>query len=360
MSRFPRRLEVKLLNIEAGGIKVDEDGHILAAILTKIGNVTSSCSARSYLASVDEAERSSWQELKADIMKYMKVNDRYLSLVSVLLKSQAFHETHGREVSTWTGPRCIVDLPRTIHNKPYIPSEQKLPPDDEDNLYPLSISHQYPFAGSIRWVLPCEPRLAMDGRRLYAGLDIVVFDKINPRLYDTVQDFVNVFPDSFAASEWAAMNDRIRCPDDESQLRELYLRWAIKEAYTKALGVGMAFEFSGFETVLDSLDDQTSLSSWVCQWTGGLPLRTTGSVVQVTSEGKNNHTFKRLENEQWLFFFQPLYDSPELPTLEPSLLLRGCGCICVGPFESIDETDDICIRVEWTYLKELMTWHGVS
>jgi phosphopantetheinyl transferase len=44
---------------------------------------------------------------------------------------------------------------------------------------------------------------------------------------------------------------------DESKLQEFYLRWAIKEAYTKALGLGMNVEFQSFEMRLMEVDGDT-------------------------------------------------------------------------------------------------------
>ena len=41
---------------------------------------------------------------------------------------------------------------------------------------------------------------------------------------------------------------------DESKLQEFYLRWAIKDAYTKALGLGMNVEFQSCETRLMEVD----------------------------------------------------------------------------------------------------------
>jgi phosphopantetheinyl transferase len=38
-------------------------------------------------------------------------------------------------------------------------------------------------------------------------------------------------------------------------LKEFYLQWAIKEAYTKSLGLGMAMEFKSFVTMLDAVEN---------------------------------------------------------------------------------------------------------
>lgn len=373
------------------GAQLDEDGGVvLAQILTQIGDSTSFSSAQksngqsSTISSellCDKEDRTlSWENWKEDILKYVKLKDRYLALASILLKSRAFHETqNGRSEAHELMPSCIVNLPRTIHNKPYIPIRSSPSPSgDEENAHPLSISHQYPFAGMVQLMMMaplsrreqcCSEKIErlIPSPPLFVGFDIVVFDEINPKLYHSVQDFVDVFRGSFTASELAALNDRQCCPDDETQLRELYLRWAVKEAYTKALGVGMGFDFGSFEAVLDtSPDDHTSLCSWISSSStitnSSGPLRTTGNVVQMSKSTRmDNSQMQRPQNEQWLFFFQPLYSSTHATSkLNNSHSLRGCGCVCVGPFACIEESEDVTLEVEWTDLEDLMAWHGIS
>lgn len=41
---------------------------------------------------------------------------------------------------------------------------------------------------------------------------------------------------------------------DSSKLREFFLRWAVKEAYTKSLGLGLLANFESFETILLGVD----------------------------------------------------------------------------------------------------------
>ena len=44
-------------------------------------------------------------------------------------------------------------------------------------------------------------------------------------------------------------------PDDnDDMMMEFYLRWSMKESYTKALGLGLHLEFSTFETQLNVVD----------------------------------------------------------------------------------------------------------
>lgn len=345
-----------LMNLDSA--QHDEEGTILADILTQIGASTTGCTLPTSLSSADGVVTTAWTRQKDDILKYIRISDRYLALASILLKSRAFYHARGRETTTSKErrPPCIVDLPRTIHNKPFIPSGLVPTPENEENLYPMSISHQFPFAGML--ILDTRAKDVQKVTSLLAGLDIVVFDEINPKLYESVQDFIDVFHGSFTAAELSAMNDEFRCPDDASQLRELYLRWAIKEAYTKALGVGMGTNFASFETVLDSLDSGTSLWSWISSSKNDMLLITMGSVDQLSST-PNDEMQNRQQREKWRYFFQPLYDGPVGAERRDSQKMRGCACACIGPFDSgIESYEGIDIDIDWTDIKKLMSWHG--
>jgi len=359
-------VEVTLLHVKSGGADDDDQEDALASILASLRKSTVCCEARPYLSalkmeSASPVNQQAWGNVEDGILKYVMMKDRYLALSSVLLKSRAFHETYPPPRAAAAKP--IVELPRTEHKKPFIPIHQNPPPtlDDEENLYPLSISHQFPFAGMARLVVPDETQ--NNNNLLLAGFDIVVFDEINSKLYSTVQDFVDVFRDCFAPSEWAAMNDTRRCPDEGSQLRELYLRWAVKEAYTKALGVGLGFDFSSFATLFDNLGDQTSLWRWISAAAAANAqsfLMATATVRQVSSAIASSDKNARPHQENWRFFFLPLCDT--LSGSGCAQKMKGCGCVCVGPLASNDsDTDranfDITVQIQWTTISELITWH---
>jgi phosphopantetheinyl transferase len=297
----------------------------------------------------------------------VKVSDRYSLLASFLLKSRAFHEAYPLKEQEAT--KVLVELPRTEHNKPFIPMSNNV--GEENPSCPLSVSHQFPFVGMIGFSTTKDPQCT-----LLAGFDIVVFDPINPKLYKTVQEFVNVFRDSFSKEENRLLN-QAASQGDRAQLHELYLRWAVKEAYTKALGVGMGFDFSSFETRL-SLGCRTFLWDWVdsemseASGTKELPdngvLRMIGTVIQGSLSSTREDIFiARPKREQWAFFFKPLFgtdpgtngddgcadDDKREPRIDQ---MTGCACACVGPINS-QEGFDVQVRVEWTDLQGLISWH---
>ena len=313
---------------------------------------------------------TSSRTMEEGIMRYVQLKDRYLALASVLLKSRAFHETYSRH-----NEQCktlpLVELPRTKHNKPFIPttnvrngaSEQLA----EEDIHPLSISHQYPFAGMARLRGTTAPVKATSvpktsatrrNQQLLIGFDVVVFDKVNSNLYSTVQEFVDVFRDCFAPSEWTALNNDEICLDADWQLRELYLRWAVKEAYTKALGVGMGFAFSSFETQFANLNEH-SLWMWI---TKGLPIQSTlqaVATVRQLSSSLNPCQFgstTRPYEENWLFYFLPLFEN-NTNSRRPQDVI-ACGVVCVGPLSSNAESNlDPSLVVQWTSISDLISWH---
>jgi 4'-phosphopantetheinyl transferase superfamily len=167
-------------------------------------------------------------------------------------------------------------------------------------------------------------------------------------------------------------------------LYEFYLRWSMKEAYTKAFGMGMNYNFASFEAVhLYPLDayhpyvkgstsssdassnynvdepfiqyDSTidigsgSLYEWICTKMSSssssssslqpqlkLPLCTIGTVTQLTTsplsaDGSNSSsspTLQRPPNEQYLFYFYPFYNYVHDTMATKTTLDTGTNGIC--------------------------------
>ena len=229
------------------------------------------------------------------VTRFVKQTDRFLALSSILLQSRA--------LVTEAGTSPVLLLPRTEHRKPFLPSA----PDS------LSISHQYPFAASVQLFHSNQP----------VGLDIVVFDPYNPRLYDSVQAFAEVFRSSFSAFEYDAIQTS---GSDNSILEELYLRWAVKEAYTKALGVGLGFDFGSFETRMNEVERLHTI---------GDTETLEGTITQLGGASD------RPISESWTFYFRRLDGERQ-------------GCLCAAWPSSTGSVD---IKVEWTTIEELIDFH---
>lgn len=317
--------------------------------LVKSEILSNSCLASTFLRS-EQANASEVEYVQKQVLRFLQVKDKYLALGSVLLKSQAFHLTYNSKSSP-SSFMPVVELPRTEFKKPYIPTRitDNRPNDvKEEDVYPISISHQFPFVGSARVDTSDSDSVA---QRPKVGLDIVTFDDYNPRLYSNLQEFMAVFRSSFTAWEWSRIH-----AEKASHLHELYIRWSMKEAYTKALGVGMGIQFDSFDTRLAGIDDDkngdtSGLWSQVSTCPEGVSLL--GSVVFRKSSKPS---------EFWDFFFMPLYEKNSQNDTVDLAPARGCACVCAGPFpETPEKSGNQSTRyrtiVEWTELEKLAEWH---
>ncbi|KAG7344616.1 phosphoglycerate mutase family protein [Nitzschia inconspicua] len=322
----------------------------------KIVFLNHACTAQTYLT-VQLPSKQETASVHHQITKFLQTKDKYTAAASMLFKSQAFLQVH--QHNPRVRPTHLVDLPRTDHNKPYIPvsadpfQSYQLLPDDikEDEVFPLSVSHQYPLVGLAR-TIHTEPGADAP----LVGLDIVIFDTFNPKLYETEQEFLDVFRDSFTNREW-------NCIDTSSskKMQEFYVRWAMKEAYTKARGLGMGVAFNSFEISLDDVDtigDITVPSQSV--WKYILKAQRKAVADYDGEEGgyvpgplKLDATVRFLmrsvvsrKNERYSFFFLPLENGQA----------KGCACVCVGPTKN--DGWNVTANVSWTSLNELMVWHG--
>ena len=189
-------------------------------------------------------------QLRKDVERFVRNNDKLLALGSLLLKNCAFFsKCHMRtensqekcSSSDMPSSNILVRLPRTDHRKPFLPTPTNFSTDSGD----FSISHQFPYVGSAQRIDACSVSPVM------VGCDIVVRESLNTQLYENWNEFLAVFEGSFATNEWEIIQ---RAKSSQARLNEFFLRWAVKEAYTKALGVGMALDFASFSIHFPSCD----------------------------------------------------------------------------------------------------------
>lgn len=264
-------------------------------------------------------------QAKARLLRYIRVQDRYLHFSSLLLKSRTFHELYESHVLGMETP--LVELPRAPRGKPYVPARGGRERSDED----FSVSHQFPYAGIAR--------MKESSTSLLVGMDLVTFEGFNDKLYATEMDYVEVFRKSFTPNEWVAIRDAT------SSYIEFTLRWSIKEAYTKALGVGMGLEFNSFETEMEGV---TELWDHVLSNKDDNVL-VFGTVSRGKEESKRN----------WAFFFSKIETEEEG--------MKGCACTCIGPLPDssaenvplVSTDEDFEIQVDWTSIEGLVQWHNM-
>jgi phosphopantetheinyl transferase (holo-ACP synthase) len=341
------------------------------------------------------------------VTRFLKIQDQLTSLASLLLKSKAYHESlqerrimeHGESSSDDSNVAYdrseslpVTSLPRTKNQKPFIPQCC-----DETNVdtksasretHTLSISHQFPFTGSVRLKITS---LSQDhGFDLAVGLDIVVWDAdSNPFGYNrsnVMEEFVSCFQESFTSDEWDEITgselNNSKTPSSSFSFYEFYIRWSMKEAYTKALGYGMILDFKSFQMqpTPSTLTD-CNHKSWF-QNLGGQKLLLAEN-VHTGTHPNYLHRIVSVEHltpntrwkpnfatniEQFHFFFLPLRGGPQEESVNPArnidsrLPSFSLACICVGPC-SFQQSDSLCQDLNATIdeteisFDDLSSWH---
>lgn len=353
-------------------------------------------------------------QVEKSILRYRREPDRWTSFTSLLLKSLAFYrsldpalypfpskdgehiEVASMQISEklqlkQTKKLPIAHLPRTKYNRPYIPqfgresytinnsnntNEKEVDDIDENCNSAMNISHQYP------WVCMVQQQPNHSFKETYKscklGLDVVIFDARISEYTPTITEFLKSFVQSFTPWEWDRINNfhghssslflgrwRKKPRSDESKLKEFYLRWAMKEAYTKALGLGMNINFNDFETRLLGIDFDPITDAQ--QDDGGIWT----SIMRPTDINTNNTPRRRIGQHQfsvigkvksitsptskwesWEFTFIPLCDDSNQ---------NGCACICRGPLEKSSEVKTPTpFTVELLTLVDLIELHGTN
>ena len=347
----PYRVSLTLLDISSQ-VQEDDDKGTTIIRLVKEQVLDRPCPARKFLNNKSPSQKDI-ETIQQQVLKFLRVRDKWTALASVLCKSQAFHRVRSSSTTRTTRKRrkAIVDLPRTKYRKPYIPIHS-ITKDEEDEVtvHPLSISHQYPFIGGalLHYASERNPNF-----RPKLGLDVVIFETYNTRLYDNQEEFLDVFRTSFTGREWNCIKQQV---NEEESLREFYLRWAMKEAYTKALGVGLGFEFNTFDISLVSVDDDDGGMGSV--WQNLCSLDRSNEGVYFSGSIKFLIPSDR-PSENWDFFFLPLHEKQD--TFNQIETASGAACVCMGPFpSSLDQptpSSHFRIDLQWTDLDALIEWH---
>lgn len=357
------------------------------------------------------------ENVNKSIMRYRRDQDRWTSFTSLLLKSMAFYrsvdptlcipsKSTARQADDDDPSTCmeklairdkqklaIVDLPRTKYNRPYLPLDEKSSSSNaaheelnENCNSMMNVSHQYP------WVCMAQQQLHSPKSSILIGLDVVIFDARLGKFRPTVDDFLKSFVGSFTPWEWERITHR-RCPSpwsyvrkrfstrargDDSKLREFFLRWSMKEAYTKALGLGMNINFNEFETRLCGVDDDAEGSALEEQDEGIWTSTMKGDTDCGSKEGNGQRQFsvvgkvKRASSlawERWEFLFIPLGDGVVQDMAQDMMVSqsprsdaanKGCACICRGPLARTapQSSERASAAIELLTVVDLIQLHG--
>lgn len=318
----------------------------------------------------------------SSILRYLKIKDRYVAFCSLLLKSFLHHsflmtgsgtgrnECDQEEISK----KKIHMLPRTIEGKPYIPLMDDKSESDSitTTSLPFSISHQFPFVGAayLEYTNDLRKLREMSNVCPMVGLDIVNFGSYDDtkHQYSCEDEFLDVFQDYFTVKEWAQIQsaDSIGCTCSSSfscRIQEFFLRWSIKEAYTKAIGTGMMTNFNSFEIALyshvadneeeDGGEEVTLLSDQVLKKRDGSHFLAAIQPIVAKHEDKTTTEEKTLD---WHIIFVPLYTAQDETRETPA---SACACICAPTYDSehlIKYHDRI--NIELFELMDLVRFHN--
>jgi phosphopantetheine--protein transferase-like protein len=327
----------------------------------------------------------SHDKVHKSIMRFVREPDRWTALASVLFKSMAYHRSVGRLPSTieksvddsdfdWFNEGHsassdtfeilpIVDLPRTKYNRPYLPNPTSNSNNSEnfddaegenEGNAKISVSHQYPHIAIIQ-----------SSSQQKIGIDLVVFKHHQNAYTPSTTEFLKAFQQSFTPYEWERIHytNNAAKRSEEEALREFFCRWAMKEAYTKALGLGMHVEFSSFETRLDGVDAVYSKDGiWgsilnATELTNGTKagslsqLCICGHVVRDPSQTAKQSSYSCNESETWEFIFVPIQDKENYPNYD------SCACVCKGPLSERATGNSTAVLIEHVELLDLIKMH---
>lgn len=296
------------------------------------------------------------------ILRFHRDIDKLNQLASILLKSRAYHLYHNNErlntssillsQNELRSALPITELPRTQYNKPFIPNTNE---ESNHTSHTLSISHQEPIIATVQFLTGANPI----EKKLFMGLDIVVSTSKENELKD-----YNFLQNSFTRSEWRKVSQHTAHTMEWA--KDILLIWCMKEAYTKALGLGMGLEFSKFEIQLDDIQSDECTWNQVVRTGCFQGIKKRGRVLHSNIRYLQSLDVKVNRYDYWNFTF---FDALDLCTSVESssaddakdLSLISCACVCDGPYnETLPEQEMaiIPIDVEIMSLSDLMQWHS--
>lgn len=385
----------------------DPSNQFDASLLSEFENFVSS-EALSLTQPVHSyAQHSSLSPMKSSegvvrsVLKFRRLSDRAMSLGSVLLKSKAYYyQTSSKRMfgtktltSTEGSARAVVELPRSPYKKPYIP-------ECDEGI--LSVSHQGGYVGYAHLLTDDE---SFSSSPLKVGFDIVVIDRssFGGGQASSTREILHPFRDSFTKTEWRCVCAGSKHDKEQGGVAEFFIRWSMKEAYTKALGMGMGVPFDSFDivpllndnkgehvldtdhckSVYDFIVENGYETDYDCHDAGAKETIMCHIQCKVVPDPFKNVVKKRFSKEElllcsqeeiWSFWFIDLDKKPNL-NLAASNYASGdethnmpfhlaVGCVAVGPFVSLEEIDasQICaspkLEIERESFESLISFHN--
>jgi 4'-phosphopantetheinyl transferase len=154
------------------------------------------------------------------IMKYRKQDDKKRSLLSLLMQKSLIKRR-------WNLQEAEFEIRRTPQNKPYMDSNV-ITGSSEWN---YNVSHHGNFV--------C---IASHGEKL-VGIDLVDIQTRSSSV-TSAAEFVEMFREHLTDFEMRTMN---RLQDDNRKYTLFFIYWSLKEAFIKAIGMGLGFNLKEVE-----------------------------------------------------------------------------------------------------------------
>lgn len=276
------------------------------------------------------------ENVSRDIFKYLKLQDQWICFGSTLLKSLLFHETRMAEADSHFRNTFlpITSLPRSKHGKPFLPTTNRQ--------VKFNVSHQYPFIGIAMF----DPK-KYDGIEI--GLDIVNFEDYQKQSISE-DEYLSYYKDMFTPFEWHQILGDSGCNyggAHKYKMLNFYTRWAVKEAISKAKGLGLSMDFSTFQITIEGFDDDTTTHS-----------KENPSIGDLIYTPNQKSVLGKLEKlgepvEYWLLSFTSVSSAAT-----PYDVL-GCACISVGPFSEKPEIMLSIIHQSFSFM-DLISAHTID
>lgn len=153
---------------------------------------------------------------KKKVLQFLKKDDQKRSLLSILLQ----RSTIRRSFQINNGQ---YEIRRTKENKPYAFS-----PTKEIGIWNYNVSHHGEYVCIVS-----HPKLIV-------GIDVVDKRTRSP-FAKSVHEFVNMFKSQFTAIE---MHNILREDSDDLRYQHFFIIWSLKEAFSKAVGVGLGYDLT--------------------------------------------------------------------------------------------------------------------
>jgi len=130
-----------------------------------------------------------------------------------------------------------LPLKRTVHGRPYCPTAASSTLSAFPS-FDFNVSHHGEWV-----VIASEPVAAV-------GVDVVDLEE-RPLEAMTSEKYIGFFRQQLTDAEWQCL----MAVEDEAKRFEVFYRiWGVKEAFVKALGIGLGFKLNRVECIMDRPD----------------------------------------------------------------------------------------------------------